>query len=105
MVDRRHKNPAELVRLLRLTGNRSELQLMVLLDQTRRDDNVGVVDRIDNLLDRNVVGHQPVRIYSDVEFTHLAAGYSDGCDTRQASELRTDVVGCNIAQTSKVACV
>ncbi len=49
------------------------------------------------------MGHQPVRIYADVEFAVLAAGHPHGCNPGQASELRTNGVVGYIAKAGQIA--
>src|SRR6266852_5098697 len=51
VVDGRHDNVVQFLGLDRLAADQGKFELMVLLDQTRRDNNVRVVDRIHYLLD------------------------------------------------------
>ena len=61
------------------------------------------MDRIDYLLDRNVVGDEPVRIDGDVDFTVLAAGHAHGCHSGQPGKLGTNGVVRDVAQTGEIA--
>ncbi len=51
VVDGRHDNVVQFLGLDRLAADQGKFELMVLLNQTRRDNNVRVVDRIHYLLD------------------------------------------------------
>src|SRR5258706_8172217 len=61
------------------------------------------MDRINYLLDGNVVGDEPLGIDRDVKFTVLAAGYAYGRHSRQPGKLGTDGVVRDVAQTSEIA--
>ena len=78
---------------------------MVLVDQSRRDDDVRVVDGIDDLLSRNVMRCQSLRVDRDMKLAQLSAGHADRGDPGQTRELRPHNVGRDIAQARLVAFV
>ena len=78
---------------------------MVFIYQSRADDDVRIVHGVDNLLRRNVVGDQTIRIDSDVKLAYLTAGHSHGGDPWQTREPRANDIGSDVSQTCFVPVV
>ena len=78
---------------------------MVLFNQARRFDDVGRFDRVRDLLHRDVVRGELVRIDDDMKLARLSSRDADDGHARQARELRTNYVSRDVAQAGLITLV
>src|SRR4051812_6789712 len=78
---------------------------MVLFDQAWRNNDVRVLDRINDLLTRNVVSCESRRIDDNVKLARLTARDTNDCNARQTCESRSQDVVSEITQTCLIASV
>ena len=86
VVDRCYDDTTEIFGSLRLAANQRELQLVILFNQTRRDDDVRILNRIDDLLTRNIVRDQSIRIDLYMKLACFAAGDTNDGHARQTRQ-------------------
>ena len=77
IVDGRDDDVVELIRFFCLAADQCEFELVILFNQSGRDDDVRCLDRISYLLNRNVVRGEPFGIDHHVKLARLSAGYAD----------------------------
>ena len=90
-----HDNLAELVRIVYLGVHQSEVQLMVLLKQARRIDEVRTLYRVENVGDRDARSQQLRGFRRDVELGLLAALHQNSSNAIEAIEARLQLVSCH----------
>src|SRR5262245_24864229 len=105
VVHRRDDDAVDLVGATRLTADQCEFELMVLFDQAGRNDDVRFLDCFRDLLCRDVMRRQLLRINRDVKLARLAAGNAYDRDARQARELWSDDVGGDVCKRRLIAFV
>ena len=84
---------AELRGVVGLRADEAEDQLMVGFVEAGRVDDVGGLDGVDEIEERDAGGLQAGEVGDDVELGDLSALHDDGADAVDAIERRLEVVG------------
>ena len=87
-----HHDPCKLLGAVDLSADQSEHKLMVLLEQSRRVNQIGLLDRVENIGDRDTGSEQLRRIRLNVELRFLPALYHYRGNAIQAIQSRLELV-------------
>ena len=102
VVHNRDDNRVQVFRLLRLTADNREFQLVVFLHQSGRRDDVCLVHRVHDLLERDASRYEPAGINGDVKLALLSAGYGHRRNAGEPCESRSDDISRKVPQTRGV---
>src|SRR5206468_10148079 len=69
---------------------------MIVFDKTRRVDEVGAADGIENIVDGGAGRKKASRLGHDLKFRNAAALHKDGSNAIEPVHARLDVVGGNL---------
>ena len=90
-----HHYLADLLRRSNLAADQAENQLMIILDETGRVDEVGPADGLENIVDSDAGGEQTRRVGRYLELRNAAALHENGGNTIEPVHAWLDVVGGN----------
>ena len=90
-----HHYLADLLRRSNLAADQAENQLMIILDETGRVDEVGPADGLENIVDGDAGGEQTRRVGRYLELRNAATLHENGGNTIEPVHAWLDVVGGN----------
>ena len=91
-------NLSNLFRSAHLPADETQYELMTMLDQARRIDEIRAFDGVQDVRDGNPRSKEACRIRCDLKFGNAAALYDDCRNAIEPVEARLKVVGGNLPQ-------